>query len=129
MLIFEPVAEGTGDNGSNHEVTLYFRPLAGRDTAEFYADARYGEFWAGPRPTLKEFSERYGLRTRDLSELELLSPERRHQGLAGEHPPGPATLIRLLTRWLTPPATTPAWSWSRLTSWTPNWPWLSPRLA
>jgi len=71
VLVFEPVDEGTGDNGSNHEVTLYFRPLAGRDTTQFYADARYGEFWVGPRPTLKEFSERYGLRTKDLSELEV----------------------------------------------------------
>ena len=35
VLVFEPVDEGTGDNGSNHEVTLYFRPLAGRDTTQF----------------------------------------------------------------------------------------------
>ena len=84
VLIFEPVEEGTGDNGSNHEVTLYFRPLAGRDTAEFYADARYGEFWVGPRPTLKEFSERYGLRTRDLSELEVaITKNAGNQGLGG----------------------------------------------
>ena len=84
MLVFEPVEEGTGDNGSNHEVTLYFRPLAGRDTAEFYADARYGEFWVGPRPTLKEFSERYGLRTRDLSELEVaITKNAGNQGLGG----------------------------------------------
>lgn len=71
VLVFEPVAEGTGDNGSNHEVTLYFRPLAGRDTLQFYADARYGEFWVGPRPTLKEFSERYGVRTKNLADLEV----------------------------------------------------------
>lgn len=84
VLVFEPVEEGTGDNGSNHEVTLYFRPLAGRDTAEFYADARYGEFWVGPRPTLKEFSERYGLRTRDLSELEVaITKNAGNQGLGG----------------------------------------------
>ena len=84
VLIFEPVEEGTGDNGSNHEVTLYFRPLAGRDTAEFYADARYGEFWVGPRPTLKEFSERYGLRTRDLSEIEVaITKNAGNQGLGG----------------------------------------------
>ena len=84
VLIFEPVEEGTGDNGSNHEVTLYFRPLAGRDTTEFYADARYGEFWVGPRPTLKEFSERFGLRTRDLSELEVaITKNAGNQGLGG----------------------------------------------
>jgi Xaa-Pro aminopeptidase len=34
-----------------HEAVLYFRPLAGRDTEEFFADARYGEFWVGARPT------------------------------------------------------------------------------
>ena len=84
VLIFEPVEEGTGDNGSNHEVTLYFRPLAGRDTTEFYADARYGEFWVGPRPTLKEFSERFGIRTRDLSELEVaITKNAGNQGLGG----------------------------------------------
>ena len=84
VLIFEPVEEGTGDNGSNHEVTLYFRPLAGRDTTEFYADARYGEFWVGARPTLKEFSERFGIRTRDLSELEVaITKNAGNQGLGG----------------------------------------------
>ena len=84
VLIFEPVEEGTGDNGSNHEVTLYFRPLAGRDTTEFYADARYGEVWVGPRPTLKEFSERFGIRTRDLSELEVaVTKNAGNQGLGG----------------------------------------------
>ena len=84
VLVFEPVEEGTGDNGSNHEVTLYFRPLAGRDTTEFYADARYGEFWVGPRPTLKEFSERFGIRTRDLSELEVaITKNAGNQGLGG----------------------------------------------
>ena len=84
VLIFEPVEEGTGDNGSNHEVTLYFRPLAGRDTTEFYADARYGEFWVGPRPTLQEFSERFGIRTRDLSELEVaITKNAGNQGLGG----------------------------------------------
>lgn len=71
VLIFEPVDEGAGDNGSNHEVTLYFRPLAGRDSAQFYSDPRYGEFWIGPRPTLAAIESAYGIRTRDLSELEV----------------------------------------------------------
>ncbi|MDO5750100.1 MAG: aminopeptidase P family protein [Rothia sp. (in: high G+C Gram-positive bacteria)] len=71
VLVYEPVEPGAGDNGSNHEVTLYFRPLAGRDTDQFYADARYGEFWVGPRPTLNEFAQRFGLRTKNLSELEV----------------------------------------------------------
>ncbi|MEX3609508.1 aminopeptidase P family protein [Rothia sp. LK2588] len=71
VLVFEPVDEGTGDDGSNHEVTLYFTPLAGRDTAKFYADPRYGEFWIGPRPTLAAVEAEYGVRTKDLAELEV----------------------------------------------------------
>lgn len=71
VLVFEPVEEGQGDNGSNHEVTLYFRPLAGRDTEMFYRDPRYGEFWIGPRPTLDSLGAEYGLRTKDLGELEV----------------------------------------------------------
>ena len=37
-------------DGGGHEAVLYFRPRAGRDTEEFYADARYGELWVGVRP-------------------------------------------------------------------------------
>lgn len=71
VLVFEPVDEGTGDAGSSHEVTLYFTPMAGRDTQEFYADARHGEFWIGPRPGLEEFSQRLGIRTADSGALEV----------------------------------------------------------
>ncbi|WP_460688648.1 aminopeptidase P family protein [Nesterenkonia suensis] len=70
-LVFEPVDEGTGDDGGHHECTLYFKPMAGRDTEEFYADARHGEFWIGPRPGLEEFRQRLGIRTADLAELEV----------------------------------------------------------
>ena len=71
VLILEPVAEGKGDDGGNHRATLYFRPLAGRDTEQFYSDSRAGEFWVGARPTLAEFKARLGLETADLGELEL----------------------------------------------------------
>ena len=70
VLVMEPVDEGAGDHGSNHESTLYFRPLAGRDTEEFYSNARTGEFWIGPRPTLGEMQARTGMRCADLGELE-----------------------------------------------------------
>ncbi len=50
VLILEPVEEGKGDDGGNHRATLYFRPLAGRDTEQFYADSRSGEFWIGAAP-------------------------------------------------------------------------------
>ncbi|GAA1453681.1 aminopeptidase P family protein [Nesterenkonia lacusekhoensis] len=71
VLVLEPAEEGAGDDGGHHEATLYFKPMAGRDTEEFYADARHGEFWIGPRPGLEEFRQRLGLRTADLSELEV----------------------------------------------------------
>ncbi|MEF3122252.1 aminopeptidase P family protein [Kocuria flava] len=71
VLVLEPVEEGAGDDGGHHEATLYFRPLAGRDSKEFYADARHGEFWVGPRPTLEELRASHGLRTQDLSALEV----------------------------------------------------------
>ncbi|WP_156741928.1 aminopeptidase P family protein [Occultella aeris] len=62
VLVLHP--EETG-----HEAVLYFRPLAARDTEEFYADARYGEFWVGARPTLAELETRTGLRCAHIDEL------------------------------------------------------------
>ena len=70
VLILDPVAEGKGDDGGNHRATLYFRPLAGRDTEQFYADSRSGEFWIGARPTLAEFEARLGLATAHIDQLE-----------------------------------------------------------
>ncbi|GAA1049622.1 aminopeptidase P family protein [Arthrobacter russicus] len=71
VLILEPVEAGSGDDGGNHRATLYFRPLAGRDTKEFYADARSGEFWIGKRPTLAELQAELALETADLAGLEV----------------------------------------------------------
>lgn len=70
VLILEPLEEGKGDDGGHHHATLYFRPLAGRDTEQFYADSRSGEFWIGPRPTLEEFKARLGISTAHIDELE-----------------------------------------------------------
>jgi Xaa-Pro aminopeptidase len=70
VLILEPVDSGTGDGGGHHSATLYFRPLAGRDTEQFYADARSGEFWIGARPTLAELEARLGIPTAHLDGLE-----------------------------------------------------------
>lgn len=70
VLVLEPVESGTGDDGGNHTATLYFHPMAGHDTQEFYADTRNGQFWVGDRPTLREISSAYGIRTADLSGLE-----------------------------------------------------------
>jgi Xaa-Pro aminopeptidase len=71
VLVLEPVDAGAGDHGAHHEATLYFRPMAGRDSEEFYSNARTGEFWVGSRPTLGELQARTGIRTADLSELEV----------------------------------------------------------
>ncbi|MBL0704817.1 aminopeptidase P family protein [Sinomonas sp. JC656] len=70
VLILEPVDSGATDGGGHHSATLYFRPLAGRDTEQFYADARSGEFWIGARPTLAELEARLGIPTAHLDGLE-----------------------------------------------------------
>ncbi|KNC20057.1 Xaa-Pro aminopeptidase [Arthrobacter sp. RIT-PI-e] len=71
VLVLEPVDHGAGDDGGNHTATLYFRELAGRDTAEFYADARYGEFWIGSRLSRAQVTAQLALETADLGELEV----------------------------------------------------------
>ncbi|MBC7291252.1 MAG: aminopeptidase P family protein [Actinotalea sp.] len=63
VLVLHPTDDG------GHEAVLYFRPLAGRDTEEFFADARYGEFWVGARPTLDDLAALTGVRTAALEEL------------------------------------------------------------
>ncbi|MFC4223376.1 aminopeptidase P family protein [Lysinibacter cavernae] len=62
VLVFEPAGEG-------HDVTLYFRERAGRDSEEFYANPEIGEFWIGPRPSLAQVAADLGVNTRDLSDF------------------------------------------------------------
>lgn len=71
VLVMEPVADGVGDDGGHHAATLYFHPMAGRDTEDFYANPRSGEFWIGKRPTLAEFNALLGIETRDVMGLEV----------------------------------------------------------
>src|SRR6185436_850503 len=42
---------------------------AGRDTEEFYSDARYGELWVGVRPSLEEIEAELAIAVRHLDEL------------------------------------------------------------
>lgn len=63
VLVLHPTPDG------GHDAVLYFRPLAGRDTEEFFADSRYGEFWVGARPTLEDLEALTGIRTAPLDEL------------------------------------------------------------
>ncbi len=55
--------------GEGHEAVLYFRPLAPRDSTEFYSDSRYGEFWVGARPSLEDVAALTGIRTAHLDDL------------------------------------------------------------
>ncbi|RXR27303.1 aminopeptidase P family protein [Oerskovia turbata] len=69
VLVLHPVEPGTGDDGSNHHAVLYVRPLAARDTQEFYADSRYGEFWVGARPSLDDVTTVTGIEAAHIDEL------------------------------------------------------------
>lgn len=69
VLVLHPVADGTGDDGSGHKAVLYIRPLAGRDTVEFFSDSRYGEFWVGARPTLEDLEALTGIATAHVDDL------------------------------------------------------------
>ncbi|WP_446664714.1 aminopeptidase P family protein [Flexivirga sp. B27] len=63
VLVLEP------RDGGGHDAVLYFRPLAGRDTEEFFADSRYGEFWVGGRPTLADIEAELGVIARHIEEF------------------------------------------------------------
>ncbi len=62
VLVLEPTDDG-------HEAFLFFRPWGGRDSDEFFGDARYGEFWVGARPTLEDIEAEFGLSARHIDEL------------------------------------------------------------
>jgi Xaa-Pro aminopeptidase len=63
VLVLEPLEDGS------HESILYFRPLAGRDSEEFFGDSRYGEFWVGARPGLADIEAEFALSARHIDEL------------------------------------------------------------
>jgi len=65
VLVVEPSAE----DPTVSEATYFFRPRAGFDTSEFYADARYGEMWVGRRPTVAEAAQRLGIEVRHIDDL------------------------------------------------------------
>lgn len=85
VLVLHPVEPGTGDGGSDHHAVLYVRPLAARDTEEFYADSRYGEFWMGARPSLDDVTTATGVEARHVDEL--------RDALAKDVGPGGVTLL------------------------------------
>jgi Xaa-Pro aminopeptidase len=62
VLVLHPIDEG-------HEAVLYLRPQGARDSEEFFADARYGELWVGPRPSLASIAATTGLTCHDVADL------------------------------------------------------------
>jgi Xaa-Pro aminopeptidase len=66
VLMLEPL---DAEHGGGHEAILFFRPLAGRDSDEFFADTRYGEFWVGARPTIEDVETELGLTARHIDEF------------------------------------------------------------
>lgn len=77
VFVMEPTTDG-------HEPILFFRPSAGRDSEEFYADARYGEMWVGRFPSLAEVTQELQITCRHLDEL---------PGLLGNNPASLTTRI------------------------------------
>ncbi len=63
VLVLDP------DESGGHTAYLYFSPLAPRDSEEFFADSRYGEFWVGARPTLESMEAELGIATRHVEQL------------------------------------------------------------
>lgn len=94
VLVLEPRAGiATGDGGGDghgggagqdtHDAVIFFRPRAGRDTEEFYSDARYGELWVGVRPSLEEIEALTGITARHLDEvLDAIAKDAGEGGLA-----------------------------------------------
>ncbi|MGV1007080.1 MAG: aminopeptidase P family protein [Dermatophilaceae bacterium] len=63
VLVLHPLADG------GHDAVVYARPPTGRDTDEFFADARHGEFWVRPRPRLEDLEAEFGIEARHVDEL------------------------------------------------------------
>ena len=81
----------TGDQSSDGvfvlepsgDAVLYLRPRSDRLTSEFYTDRKYGELWAGRRPTLRESCLALGLETRHIDKLQPGGPARVLRGVDG----------------------------------------------
>ncbi len=68
VLVLDPTFDDQG-TPNGHEALLFVRPLASRDSQEFYADSRYGEFWVGARPTLDDVTTASGIRAVHIDTL------------------------------------------------------------
>lgn len=79
VLVFEP-------NHDGHQITLYFRERAGRDSDEFYSNPEIGEFWTGPRPSLAQVAAGLGIETRGIAELDIVLEQVTAGGAAEMYP-------------------------------------------
>lgn len=61
--------------GKKAKSTLFLRPTAGRNSAEFFSNPMIGEFWVGQRPNLKDVEIQLGITTKDLAKLPNLKKE------------------------------------------------------
>ncbi|MFS8202271.1 aminopeptidase P family protein [Streptomyces sp. CWNU-52B] len=61
VLVLAPIAAG-------HRATLYLLPRSDRESGEFWLD-EHGELWVGPRYSLAEAEQMYGLPTADVRDL------------------------------------------------------------
>src|SRR5215210_9134158 len=90
VLVLEPTDDG-------HDATLYFKPRAPRDSAEFYSDTRYGEMWVGRRLSVEELSRLCGIRCAPIDQLaEDLSKNADSTRLRAVLPPADTSLEQLL---------------------------------
>lgn len=85
------------DGAGGHDAVLYFRPRAGHDSEEFYADARYGELWVGARPTLEQVEALTGLQCRHIDDLaEDLAKDAGPTGVLIRVVPGASSAVEVL---------------------------------
>jgi len=69
VLVLNPISGG-------HETVLYIHPRNDRNEETFYRDRRHGEFWVGPRLSIIDAEQIYGIKVCDVKELKSLLDEK-----------------------------------------------------
>jgi len=69
VLLLNPISGG-------HEAVLYIHPRNDRNEETFYRDRRHGEFWVGPRLSIIDAEQIYGIKVCDVKELKSLLDEK-----------------------------------------------------
>lgn len=92
VLVLDPLPSPPSTEAA-HDAVLYFRPRAGRDTEEFYGNARYGELWVGARPALTDLEAETGIRCAHIDDLPAALAAPAHS----DGPSGPPVPLRVVT--------------------------------